>query len=385
MKKIYYLLAFVALAFTACQKQPYITPATYTKAMTLTLAHSDYLLLPTTAYPYKTFTFDSPDDANKYIPMILNARDPQLGDGSTASVTYATTALTLPATPKLADSTFDNVSYKLTNSDYLLLPGNKFTDFSAAQILNWLPIYYTKPVANQLALLTFTYYENGVTSTVAQSFLYLSGAWKKIYTITLAQYASIGKGGTFNDFSSSDDAQLTNYFNTLLKADLAVSSTVKRGDVQYVSYKYFGSKNFQRVTPLIFDGTNWTTTPILPSTTPTLSFAKNNGTWVPNSDVNYTLVKDDYTYIGTQTKAGSDAARANVAQFPDFNISANTDPTYWSDADITAALIAVLGNKYKSTTKNQKYIITYTVYSFGKTSNVAKTFIYDGSAFVVPK
>jgi len=101
MKKIYYLLAFVALAFTACQKQPYITPATYTKAMTLTLAHSDYLLLPTTAYPYKTFTFDSPDDANKYIPMILNARDPQLGDGSTASVTYATTALTLPATPKL--------------------------------------------------------------------------------------------------------------------------------------------------------------------------------------------------------------------------------------------------------------------------------------------
>jgi len=387
MKKIYYLLAFVAMAFTACQKQPIIPNTTpkHEAKLTLTLASADYKLLDTSIYANKSLSFHSDEDAKLYVPKILAAKYPLVDDKSTADVTYTITALVPPASPKPADSTFAKVAYTLTNGDYLLLPGNKFTDFSAAQILSWLPIHYTKPVANQLALVTFTYFENGVTSTVAQSFLYVNGAWKKIYTITPAQYTAIGKGGTFNDFSSSDDAQLTNYFNTLLKADLAVSSTVKTGDVQYVSYKYFGGGTFQRVIALMFDGTNWTTQ-TLPSTTSTLSFARDKGVWAANSTVNYTLVKDDYTYIGTQTTAGTAAGRASVAKYPDFNTSADTDTDFWSPDNVNAALIAVLTNKFKSTAiPNQSFIVTYADYKFGKTTNVAKTFVYDGTAFVVPK
>ena len=268
MKKIYSLIAFIAVVLTACQKQPNVSSAVYKKDMKFTLTQSDFALLPASAYPHNTFTFDSLGDANKYIPTILNARDPQLGEGSTATITFTLTAVTPPPAPKLADSTFNN--YTLTKDDYLLLPGNKFTDFTAAQILSWLPYKYLTPVANQLVLLTFTYYENGVTSTVTQSFLYLNNVWKKLYTLTPAQYTAIGKGGTFNDFSSSDDAQLPSYFNTLLKADAVVASTAKLGDVQYVSYKYFNSKNYQRVMPLIYDGTNWTTK-ALASTTATRS------------------------------------------------------------------------------------------------------------------
>jgi len=372
MKKIYYLFAFVVVAFTACQKQPSVRP-TYTKAMTFTLAQSDYQLLPSSAYPHNTFTFDSLGDANKYIPMILNSKDPQLGDGSTATITFTLTAIAPPKAPKLADSLSDSVSYTLTKSDYLLLPGNKFTDFSAAQILSWVPIKYPNPATNQLALLTFTYYENGVTSTVTQSFLNLNNAWKKLYTLTPAQYTAIGKGGTFNDFSSSDDAQLPSYFNTLLKADAAVTSTAKLGDVQYVSYKYFNSKNYQRVMPLIYDGANWTTK-ALASTTATLGFVKSGGTWIKNPTVYYTLTKDDATLIGNST-IGTDAQRANLAKYGDFQTS-------WTAADIQSAMILVLTKHFPTPTLNIPYNITYLAFVNSADVPTTLTFKYNGTTWV---
>ncbi len=381
MKKIYYLLVLLSVAFTACQKQPELAPETYTKAMVLTLP--------------STTMFTSTDDAGAKIPAILTTNYPQLGNGSSASVTFSIAAAVLPPAPILPDSviSFTKVAYTLTTADYKLLPGNTYTDFNATQILTWLPIKYplitSGKTANnktdRLALLTFTYYENGVTSTATQSFLYTlsTNTWAKIYTISPAQYTSIGKGGTYNDFSSSDDANLLSYFNTLLKADLQVNSIVKTGDVQNVSYKYFASTNYQRVMPLIFDGTNWTNK-VLPTGTGTLSFAKTNGAWILDAAVNYTLIQDDYTSIGTQTTAGTVAGRASVAKYPDFNTSATTDTDYWSDDDINAALIAVLNSKFKSTAnKDQIFNVTWANYQFGKTTNAVKVFTYNGSAFVV--
>jgi len=93
MKKIYYLLALLTMAFTACQKQPVVPVSSLTKtaALTFTLAPADYQLLPSTAYPYLSFSFNSTADADNYIPMILNAKESaQLNNGSTASVTYTT-------------------------------------------------------------------------------------------------------------------------------------------------------------------------------------------------------------------------------------------------------------------------------------------------------
>ena len=75
MKKIYYLLAFIALAFTACQKQPLVPlpPLTKTGVLTLTLAPADYQLLPAADYPHSSLNFNSTTDANTFIPMIARA------------------------------------------------------------------------------------------------------------------------------------------------------------------------------------------------------------------------------------------------------------------------------------------------------------------------
>jgi hypothetical protein len=380
MKKIFYLLAFTALFFTACQKQPVIPDSAvkHTPALALTLLPADYKLLDTTIYASKTNNFISDADAKLYVPQILAAKYPRVDDKSTADVTVAigTPSITLP------DSVFKDVAYTLTNADYLLLPGNKFTDFTAAQILSWLP-YGPKtknPVPNQLAILTFNYY-SGTTTVQTFSYLYLNGAWQQIYMLSPAQYASVGRS-SFNQFTSADDASLTAYINGILKADIVLTATTKTGDVKYVSFNYYSAAKVtsQRVIAFAFDGTNWVTG----STAETLSFERNGGKWLLNSAISYTLVKDDYTYIGTKTTAGSDAARANVAQYPDFNISAATDATFWSDTDLNAALSAVLVEKYKATANaGQKYIVTYTIYSFGKTSNTSKTFTYNGTDFVI--
>ncbi len=363
MKKIYYLLALLALAFTACQKQPNLVPATYTKAMNLTLSQSDYGLLPSTDYPHSSFTIDNTTDANTYIPVILNARDPQLGNGSTANVTYTVSAPYF----KLTDSVYKDVAYTLTNADYLLLPGNKYTDFSIAQVLSWLPYKYPTPVTNQLAVLTFNYY-NVTTATATFSFLYLNGAWQQIYMVTPAQYTSLGLGG-YDQFTASNNANLPSLLNALLKADPLVSANAKYGQVEYVSFNYYGGGTFQRVLPLTFDGNNWVNTA---TTTNTLAFLKSGGTWIPDPTVYYTLSKADLTLISNST-FGTAAQRTDVGKYGDFSS--------WAPADLDNAIILVLTTDFPKPKINVNYNVTYLNYTGSDVPTVV-TFQNNGTAWV---
>jgi len=399
MKKIYYLLAFIGLsaAFTACNpldktyKQLGDLPAPTVKpvppiSVTITLTAADYGLLPTTNYANTRYGFLTSGDAKTGVAAILAGKYPTAADKSTAVVTYGI------ANPSVivADSTFSKVAYTVVNpTDYTAsasVTGTTFKDYSDAQVLLFLQYKYPTPVANQLSVLTYQYYLSGVTPssgvTTTDSFLYLNGAWVKIYTVSPAQYAAAGHS-TYNQFVAGDaPATIVGYINTFLKADPNVSATAKYGDVKYVSYNYYASSTkstYQRVQVVTFDGTNWVTTPIASAP---LTFAKNNGVWVADNTVNYTLTAADYKYMGNNTTAGSVAGRANIVQYPDFNISASTDATYWSDTDIQGAIITFLQYKYGSTAvANQKFIITYLVYNKGATSNVTKTFQYNGTAF----
>lgn len=380
MKKISNILVLAALAFSACQKQPVIpnTMPEHKAKLTQTLVAADYKNLDTTTYGGKNGVFKSDDDAKQNIPTILSIEYPRVDDGSTADITFNV------GTPviKVTDSVYSSVAYTLTNADYLLLPGNKYTDFSATQIIAWLP-YWQKtatPKENQLAVLTFNYYAGSV-SVQTFAYLYLNGAWQQIYLLSPAQYLSIGRS-SHNELVATDKDNVNTYINALLKADLSVSATAKVGDVLYVSYNYYDGTDYQKVTAFAFDGSNW----VAGATPRTLSFERAGGKWVVSSTVSYTLVKDDYTYIGTQTTAGTQAARDNVAKYPDFNISNSSDATYWSPDDLDAAMIALLTSKFKSTAlPNQKFVVTYTVYSYGKTSNTSKTYVYDGTKFALPQ
>jgi len=371
MKKIYYLLAFVVLALTACQKEPVVgtTRPSEVKTLTITLQKSDYAYI--TGYPSSTLTIDNVNDAQKYIPEVLNAEYANLDNGSTAAVTYTQSALYfVPA----ADSLYSDVSYTLTNSDYLLLPGNKYTDFSVAQVLEWLPYKFTNPVKNQLELIKFTPYPSTLTPPPPYSFLYYNNAWQVIYTVQPAQYAEVGLG-KYDQFSSANDATIPSILAAFLNADITITDTVKTGDIDFVSYNYFASNDttYQRVQPLEYNGSKFT---VPQTSTATVNFIKQNGTWSyvkPLPVVSHTINSADVTLIANST-AGTAAERTNLSKYGDFS--------NWSATDLDNAFIVVLTADYPTPATNTNYEVTYLNYTGGNDVPTIDTFQWDGTKWI---
>lgn len=404
MKKIYYLIAFMAIVagFSACNpmnetyKQLDASPTPNPKTLTYTLTSTDYGLGGSTKLGY----FTSVADANTNIPKILNAKFVYGYDnGSNANITYSSSLgnITQP------DSVYADLKYTLVNNaDYLLLPGNKFADFSVAQILSWLPNKYPNPAANEQHILTWIFYPtipstspliypgislantvSGTTTTTMAtgSFAYINGAWVQNYFITNAQYAAVGRG-QYNQFTSADDATLVAQLNGILKTDAGVMANAKVGSTQYVSFNYYSAAKVtsQRILTLVYDGSNWTHTPA----TATLGFVKANGVWVQDPTVYYTAVQKDWTYIGTLApsalaNATTDAI-ANYAKYGDFTTS-STSQYYWSPAQIDAAMIAILKYEFPSPKVGIPYHINYLLYT-GSAVSASSTFKFDGTNWI---
>lgn len=373
MKKIYYLMLIGALGLSACQKEPQLLTDTHTayssqQSYKVTLTAADYGKL-SSGYPKTTYSFDDLADANKYIPQILDAEYLNAQDGSNASVTYTQSALYFKSA---ADSSYSDVYYSLTNSDYLLLPGNKYTDFSLSQALQWLPYKYPSPVANQLVLLNFTVYPSTQTPPPPYSYVYFNGAWQMGYTIQPAQYAQAGLG-KYNEFTTSNsEASLVGMFNVFLKNDITVMDTIKKGDIEFVSFNYYVSStkaDYQRVKPLQYDGSNF----VVPySTTATATYVKANGAWKPQPIITYTLTANDLTTIANGA-AGSASAKANLAQYKDFDSD-------WKTPDMDAAVIECLLIDFPSPQTGTIYKVTFPNYSSPAPNPL--NFIWDGSKWV---
>ncbi|QKJ28797.1 hypothetical protein HQ865_03150 [Mucilaginibacter mali] len=402
MKRIYYFVAFVSAvaAFTACKplNKTYDTlgdvPGPAAPTMPYTLTSAEYKLLNKGAGAYTSLYFKSADTAKAQIPTILASRFATYPVKTTVSVTYNS----IPVTIKLADSTLATTAITLQTtptSDYrwtaftyngLSISANNFDDLSATAVINWLRYKnQTPPAENSLRVLTYLYFESNVTASSGtlqtDAFLYTAANdWQKIYRVSNAQYASVNRGNN-NAFVSSDAANLPTYFNNFLKADATTFASAKVGNVIYVNYKYQTSAtvSYQRVLPLMFDGTNWTTAPI----PVTLSFVKTTTGWVADNTVNYKLTTADYQYIKTMpTTVNIQTALDNVAQFGDYNVSVPVSPTTgWTDAQVNASLILIMAKNFTKPELNQVYNITYVAYN-GSTFNATKKFVYDGTTFV---
>ncbi len=409
MKKFYNLLAYstlaIAASFTSCRpldktfddigpKATAVIPVPL--SATLTLADADYTILPATNQAQTAHFFVSASDALSSIPTILNSKYTTAIDKSTVSVTFGIG----PVVPsiKLIDSAFTHEAYTLTNADYLLLPKNTYLDFSDAQLITWFPYAgnptnavgtsYGAPGNSTQAVVTFNYFANSTNTVQTYSYLYTGGAWKKDYLLTPAQYNAIGKGGNNNNFAAADAANLPGYFNAFLKADPSVSGTAKVGDIQYVSYKYYGgstANTFQRVMPMGFDGTNW----FAGQKVVTATFTKSNGVWIGTTDnsANYALSTGNYTTIAGIANIASTAAVANLVAHGNFAIAAGSavttatdDGVRWTDTQIATGVATVLKSLYPSAAANQKFFITVSVY--GGYSTEIFEFIFDGTNFV---
>jgi hypothetical protein len=377
MKKIYYLLAFVTLAFTACQKEPGLQntePVGTKQSLTITLQSSDYGKL-TSGYPKTAFTLDDAADANTYIPQILGAEYLSAANGSTAKVTYNQTALYYKSADSIYKVTTAGIDtgkdayYALTAADYLLLPGNTYKDFSVAQMLTWLPYKFPNAVNNTMRIISWTIYPTGATPAVPYSFLYTGGAWRAIYTVQPAQYTALGLG-KYDEFTSSN-TNIPQTMAALVNADVSITDTIKKNDIVYVSYNYYVSAtaDYQRVQPLQWNGTSF----VAPFTTPvTATFIKTGGVWKPQPVITYALTAADLKIIEAGT-AGTAAAKTNLTSYSDFSSA-------WSTSDMDAAVIECLTVDFPTPATGTLYQVSFPNYS--STAPNPLGFMWSGTAWV---
>jgi hypothetical protein len=220
--------------------------------------------------------------------------------------------------------------------------------------------------------LSYTLYTTS-DAPVINSFLFTNGAWKKIYQVAPAQYASVGDG-KYNEFVAADVSKLPGYFNFFLKNDITIADTAKAGDVEYVSYNYYDSgtkKDFQKVMALTYDGNNWGAI----TTQATGSFLKKNNTWtavLPVPTVTHALTKADIALIVAST-AGTDAERTNLGKYGDFS--------NWAAADLDAAFILVLTADYPTPATGTNYDVVYLNYTGGADVPTTIVFQYSGGVW----
>lgn len=371
MKKIYYLLAFVAVLFASCD------PLSKTYKHLDALPQGAGALLSVTS----TTTYRSISDANASIPALLTSKYPTATNSTPAAVKFSLSSsysniqspdtLTTKVTSTLATSDYSFPASTLPGN--IPVSGNSTAYLSADAAINYLNYKYPSPVLYQMVVLVYTFYDTSTFPNTTDTFIYFPGGWAKVYTLSNAQYASVNRGAT-NAFNATDNAALAGYFNAFLKADPLVMGAAKSGTVTYVSYRI---GTFTKIMILTYDGFSW-------SQTLTLPFLRLNGVWVsdPTVYITFPVIKNStYAYLSNYPNIGSADARANVISFGDFSISGSSS-TVWNDADLTAALAAGLVDKIAKPVTGVPYTVTYYVYVSPSVVPRTKTFIYDGANFI---
>ncbi|AMM50325.1 hypothetical protein TH61_02825 [Rufibacter sp. DG15C] len=357
------------------------------RKLNITMSEANYKTLAgkpgVASYVNTNFYFATEEEAGKLIPLYLNTAYPNFDNKDEITVTYNLLTYSFKG-----NTVAERDVYTLTDEDYAL-GGTTFKNFDRfSQVETYLNARYPTPVQGRLVNLTFNWFSNNqlpTTQVRTYSYFYTNGRWEETYLVTEADYLKVDRNRN-NAFAPADEAMLPGYFDNFLKSKVFGA---KAGDVKYVSYavRMSSSSTLQQVMAMVYDGSNWTKLTRNFFTEPrTLTFAFNNGIWVPDLTIKYTLVTADYEAIAAFPNVGTELNRANLKQFKNFyQAGSTTDTRYWTEAQINAGLAELLKVKYPNAEVGQKYQLTYIVYR-GSNVTVQTTFIKkDNGSFEVFK
>ena len=205
---------------------------------------------------------------------------------------------------------------------------------------------------------------SGDTDSKGEYFVYEGGSWEAaedVYFLSVSDYDSMGEGsgqpGAFNNFSSSTPAD--SYIPTFLGLTYPFA---QEEDQIFVIYKYFSSNSGLGTRGNSYTYTNgeWVGHQSVIETS--LQFGFENGVWVPDNTIRYTLVGADYDTAAAAllTEEGFEAAAANLDNFGNFNRTGGS--TTWTDEMMITALGIILDSIDPGAAEEQKYIVTADVY-----------------------
>jgi len=190
-------------------------------------------------------------------------------------------------------------------------------------------------------------------------YAYLSGdeAWEEqdpwdFFIPEASDYDDMDLDGYFSSDYASDD-----YLPQLLAMEYPYA---QEEDEVVVLYDYFTSSTDEvqrRGDKYTFMNGVWNNYETVVDAS--LQFGKEDGVWVPDNTIRYTLTASDYTDIANNENLGSASARTNLSSYGNFNQSS------WSKDEIVESINFILKQNFPNSEVGQKYLVTYDTYPGG--------------------
>ena len=209
----------------------------------------------------------------------------------------------------------------------------------------------------------------GNTNSKGEYFMYAGGSWEAVdgvYYLSSADFDSMGEGsgqpGQYNNFGSSVPP------NNYLPAFLRLNFPYAQEDQElFIIYDYYSSSsgaqrrgNLYTVTDGAFVGHESTIST-------TLQFGYDNGLWVPDNTIRYTLAADDYTAIATALADDYPNATSSMSNYGNMDRRAG-NAAEWTNPMVLEAIAVVLDIIDPSAAEEQKYVVTIEVYNGSNTT-----------------
>ncbi|MEQ9231884.1 MAG: hypothetical protein RIF46_14470 [Cyclobacteriaceae bacterium] len=335
-----------------------------------TLTDDDYELLEDTegAESIANFgNFSSAEQVETYLPVLLNLKFPQFGNGSSAIVTYAyfngsspylgSGAAVTVSDQEYADLGFGFGNFDDLNADLALYANTKYPNASNGDYVD----------------VTHDYYNGSFTETDVVSRVVYTAAYGWIYTFVLPNEAYgdfFGESGI--DFSDEDEGEekMPFYLNYLASTASSLEAlTLEAGTKLVVQYNYDdrftdpenpGNPNEPSVGLYVYDGSEWLLyADAYQISNETLSLARGKEEWVPDNTIKYTLAFSDWQFIGNAWADRNSAGSSSVLSFSNFDVG------LWTEQQRFEAIKELLEEIFPNSEEGQKYLVSYATWEPG--------------------
>ncbi|HIC32457.1 MULTISPECIES: choice-of-anchor J domain-containing protein [Mesoflavibacter] len=206
----------------------------------------------------------------------------------------------------------------------------------------------------------------GDTNSKGEYFMYSGGAWEAVegvYYLSSADFDSMGEAsgqpGQYNNFSSSVSPD--NYLPTFLELTFPYA---QEEEELFVIYDYYSSSSGAQIRGNLYTylGGVWNAHQSTIETS--LQFGFDDGEWIPDNTIRYTISTLEFDYIETNYAAevGFEAPVASMANYGNFD-RRSSNPAYWSDDMLLTVFADLLNNVIDPTAEDeQKYVMIFDIY-----------------------
>ena len=217
-------------------------------------------------------------------------------------------------------------------------------------------------------------YEPATSVSITQktkAFAYTNGTWNEPLTLEKQDYYDMGL--SYPDFDNQDEAAYKIGIFLNKKYPYA-----EPGDAVAVAYDFYSGGLSTRYANFIFKDGAFQYIPAVKENS--LQFGYDGSTWVPDNTIQYSFTSDDYSLVANELMDVYSSAAANLDNFGNFNRSGGPDGpptgTSWNDEMMLDAINIVLDNLDPNAEVGQKYLVSYTIYAGGY-STESKSVIKD--------